>query len=109
MNELNPPNFIKEAIVEGYEIPLEADPPEAYYRHNKSERDKTNQEFLDEDIRSLEKSNAIKRVKKKPKICHPLQVSHPEGRRKRLIMDAARGLNKFVKKRVFEGKNPKSR
>ena len=99
MNELQPPAMIRDAIENGYEIPLLEEPPEASFRHNKSARLKENKEFLDEDIRSLEKSKAIKRVKKRPKICHPLQISAPEGRRKRLIMDASRGLNIYIPKR----------
>ena len=73
--------------------------PAARFRHNRSARMKENKAFLDEDIRMLEKSKAIRRVKRRPKICNPLQVTHPEGRRKRLIMDASRGINKYVKER----------
>ena len=54
---------------------------------------------MDDNIRSLEASGAIKEVRKKPRILNPLQVSHPEGRRKGLIMDASRGINKFVRER----------
>ena len=62
------------------------EPPSAHFRHNRSARDEENKEFIDEDILSLEKSGAIKEVEKKPRILNPLQVSHLEGRRKRLIM-----------------------
>ena len=97
--ELRPPAFILDAIENGYKIPLTGSPPAARFRHNRSARIKENKTFLDDDIRMLEKSKAIRRVKRRPKICNPLQVSHPEGRRKRLIMDASRGINKYVKER----------
>ena len=97
--ELCPPAFILDAIENGYKIPLTGIPPAARFRHNRSARIKENKEFLDNDIRMLERSKAIRRVKRRPKICNPLQVSHPEGRRKRLIMDASRGINKYVKER----------
>ena len=98
-SELKPPAFIMDAIENGYEIPFLEEPPAAFFPHNKSARAKENKKFLDEDIRSLERAKAVKRLQRRPKICNPLQVSHPEGRRKRLIMDASRGINKFVKER----------
>ena len=98
-HELAPPAFILDAVENGYKIPLMQNPPPARFRHNKSARIKENKKFLDEDIRSLERSKAIRKVKRRPKICNPLQVSHPEGRRKRLIMDTSRGLNKYVRER----------
>ena len=88
-NELCPPAFVMEAIENGYKIPLTASPPAARFRHNRSARIRENKAFLDDDIRMLERSKAIRRVKRRPKICNPLQVSHPEGRRKRLIMATA--------------------
>ena len=98
-HELKPPAFVMDEVENGYEMPLMDRPPEARFRHNKSARDKENQKFLDDDIRSLEKSKAIRKTKRRPRICNPLQVSHPEGRRKRLIMDASRGLNKYIRQR----------
>lgn len=95
-DELQPLTFVMDAIENGYTIPFWKEPPDATFKHNRSARDPENKAFLDEDIRSLEKASAVYRVKKKPRICNPLQVSDPEGRRKRLIMDAARGINPFV-------------
>ena len=85
--DLKPTAFVMDAVENGYKIPLTQRPPAARFRHNKSARKKGNKSFLDEDIRSLERSKAIRKVKKRPRICNPLQVSHPEGRRKLLIMD----------------------
>ncbi|TRY80253.1 hypothetical protein TCAL_13568, partial [Tigriopus californicus] len=50
-------------------------------------------------IASLEKSKSVYRVSEKPHLVLPVQVSHPEGRRKRLISNAAQSLNKYIIKR----------
>ena len=73
-----PPSFIMDAIENGYKVPFTKEPPSAHFGHNKSARMKENRSFLDEDIRALERSKAVKRLQRRPKICNPLQVSHPE-------------------------------
>ena len=55
---MKPSGMVKDAIVNGYEIPLISEPEAAHFPHNKSAREKENKQFLDEDIRSLERSKA---------------------------------------------------
>ena len=84
---------------EGYKIPLTSYPPKSRLPHNKSAREAENLDFLDSDIELLEAIGAIKEVLEEPWLCLPLQVSSPEGRKKRTIMDASRSLNKFVREK----------
>ena len=57
--------MIRDAIVNGYNIPLLSWPPEFETRNNSTARDPENREFLDEDIRSLLASGAVYEVSKK--------------------------------------------
>ena len=94
--KLNAPEDVLESLIHGYKIPLFRQPPECELPHNASARDPENAAFLDKDIRNLLAIKAIYKVKKKPWLVLPLQVSHPFGRRKRIIVDASRSLNIYV-------------
>ena len=60
---------------EGYRLPLTEWPPSSYLPNNKSALQAENRELVSETLRSLEKSTAIKRVKKRPWLIIPLQVA----------------------------------
>lgn len=97
--ELRPSPMVWDAICNGYRLPLSEMPPRTHLPNNGSARKEENQEFLDEDILALENSNAISRAKRVPYLILPLQISHPVGRRKRLIVDASQSLNMFLVER----------
>ena len=93
------PDFILKSLQHGYTIPLREFLPEAHLRHNSSGRDPENQDFLDDEFSYLERVGAISEVKKKPHLCHPIQVASPPGRKKRPIVDASRSLNPHIVER----------
>lgn len=91
-----------DVICNGYNIPLVKWPPKAHLENNGSARKKENQEFLDEEVISLNDAGATSEADEEPWLILPLQVSHPEGRRKRIIVDSSQTLNEFVLERKIK-------
>ena len=78
---------------EGYKFPFESIPPESYCRNNKSFLN--NRDFGYAELLRLEALGCITRVTSKPYLVLPLSVVF--SKKLRLVVDASRHLNPFIK------------
>ena len=80
-------------VTNGYSLPFVSIPPRSELPNNRSARDPVNAVFIDHQIEELLAAGAIREVQEKPHLVLPLQVVSPEGRKRRLVVDASRSLN----------------
>jgi hypothetical protein len=81
---------------EGYIPRLTAWPPASALPNNASARDPANFKVIDQKIRKLLQSNAIKKLNYQPHVVAPLQLVFREGKEPRLILDVSRQINDFI-------------
>lgn len=90
---------MRDLILHGYVPSLVSWPPSSDLRDNKSARNPECRSFLSAQIGDLERSKAISKVAKKPWCILPLQVVHRENRSPRLVIDASRQINPYIRHR----------
>ena len=95
---LNAPDFVLNVIKEGYKFPFEATPPASFCRNNKSFYE--HKDFAFQELMRLESLGCIERVDKQPYITLPLSVVF--SKKLRLVVDASRHLNPFLKSRKIK-------
>lgn len=94
-NILCPTDLVRETVRRGYALPFREIPPPSHEPHNKSAREDI--VFVRAEVRRLEKLGCIYKVQKKPHLLLPL--SSVFSKKKRLVVDASRALNPFLKDR----------
>ena len=94
-DELKASEFVLKTISEGYEFPFSEIPPPGEHKNNKSMiREK---DFALAELLRLEKLGCISRVTDIPYLCLPLSVVF--SKKLRLLVDASRHLNPFIRDR----------
>ena len=86
-------DYILSVLQEGYKFPFDAIPPESYCRNNKSFLQ--NRDFGYAELLRLEALGCITRVSSKPYLVLPLSVVF--SKKLRLVVDASRHLNPYIK------------
>lgn len=86
-------------LEEGYKLPFISIPPKSVCSNNKSALQPDNFDFVCQAIENHVEVGAVSEVFEIPDIVMPLQVVAPVGRKKRLITDASRQLNPFLKQK----------
>ena len=86
-------DFISDAIVNGYKVPLYSLPPQSFSHNNRSALDEY--EFVSEAIKVLLDRSLIEKCESPPKVVNPLTVSTQTSEKKRLILDL-RNVNKHI-------------
>ena len=94
-NILKPSNYVLDIIKFGYKLPFASEPPQSFSENNRSAREDT--DFVRAEIFRLESLGCIERVSCKPFIILPLSSIY--SKKKRLVVDASRGLNPYLKDR----------
>ena len=95
INELKPSDFVLDVIVSGYKLPFQEYPPPSFEGNNLSAR--LDSEFVRSEVKRLEKLGCIQKVSERPYIVLPL--SSVFSKKKRVVVDASRALNPFLKHR----------
>ena len=95
INELRPSSFVMDVIKSGYKLPFKEFPPPSFEGNNLSARQDA--EFVRSEVKRLESLGCIERVYEQPYIVLPL--SSVFSKKKRLVIDASRALNPFLKHR----------
>ena len=88
-------DLVKDTIQNGYELPFAELPPDCFEQNNKSARDDS--EFVRNEVYRLEKLGCIIRVDEKPRCVLPL--SSVFSKKKRVVVDASRHLNPYLRHR----------
>ena len=94
-NILKPSNYVLDIIKFGYKLPFASEPPQSFSENNRSAREDT--DFVRAEIFRLESLGCIERVSCKPFIILPLSSIY--SKKKRLVVDASRSLNPYLKDR----------
>ena len=94
-NILKPSNYVLDIIKFGYKLPFASEPPQSFSENNRSAREDT--DFVRAEIFCLESLGCIERVSCKPFIILPLSSIY--SKKKRLVVDASRSLNPYLKDR----------
>jgi hypothetical protein len=94
---LDAPNDVMDIVTKGYRIPFlsKEGPPVSDIPNNRSATSQP--KFVEEELWNLESIGCIKRVKTKPKVIMPLSVVMSN--KLRLLGDASRNLNPYIKER----------
>ena len=92
---LIPTEMVMETVRFGYELPFREIPPPSHEPNNRSAREDLT--FVRAEVKRLEKLGCIYRVEKKPHLLLPL--SSIFSKKKRLVVDASRALNPFIRSR----------
>jgi len=94
---LEAPEFILKWLREGYSLNFFQDtPPKSFLPNNGSALKKEHEQFVDGAVGELEQAGAIYEVQQKPHVVLLLQVVFSGGK-KRIIVDASRQVNQFLK------------
>ena len=97
-DELKASDFVLNVIKEGYKFPFVSAPPASFCKNNKSFYD--HKEFAYHELLRLESLGCIERVTEQPYITLPLSVVF--SKKLRLVVDASRHLNPFLKDRKIK-------
>ena len=95
VNELKPSKYVLDVIEDGYKLPFQEHPPPSFEGNNLSAR--LDAEFINNEVKRLELLGCIERVAERPYIVLPL--SSVFSKKKRLVVDASRALNPFLRHR----------
>ena len=94
-NKVKPSKLVMDVIENKYKLPFISEPPKSFEGNNKSAREDL--EFVKAELLRLEKLGCLKRVDKQPHLVLPL--SSVFSKKKRLVVDASRALNPYLKDR----------
>ena len=78
-------DFILDAIVNGYKVPLYSLPPQSFSHNNRSAS--AEYDFVSEAIKDLLDRSLIEKCESPPRVVNPLTVSVQSSGKKRLILD----------------------
>ena len=92
---LKPSRYVLDIIKFGYKLPFSSEPPRSFSQNNRSARE--DQDFVRAEIFRLESLGCIERVETLPYLILPL--SSVFSKNKRLVVDASRSLNPYLKNR----------
>ena len=93
---LNPTQMVRDTILKGYRLPFKAFPPRSVeFKNNRSAR--LDDSFVRAELNRLCKLGVISKVNYQPHLVLPL--SSVVSKKKRLVVDASRHLNKFLEHR----------
>ena len=95
LNSLKPDSLVRDTILNGYSLPFTEEPPESFEENNRSARN--DMTFVREEIKRLESLGCIVKTVVWPKLVLPL--SSVFSKKKRLVVDASRCLNPFLRTR----------
>ena len=97
-DELKASDFVLNVIKEGYKFPFTSMPPASFCKNNKSFFD--HRDFAYHELLRLESLGCIRRVKEQPFVTLPLSVVF--SKKLRLVVDASRHLNPYLKDRKIK-------
>ena len=96
LETLKPSEYVKNIIQFGYKLPFTSEPPKSFSQNNLSARQ--DEEFVRAEILRLENLDCIERVDSS--LVHiVLPLSSVFSKKKRLVVDASRGLNPYLEDR----------
>ena len=95
IHELRPSSFVLDVIETGYKLPFKENPPPSFEGNNFSAR--RDKDFVRSEVKRLESLGCVEKVFEKPYLVLPL--SSVFSKKKRLVVDASRALNPFLKHR----------
>ena len=95
MNKIKPSQMIKDVIEHKYRLPFSSEPPRSFEGNNKSAREDL--DFVRNELQRAENLGCIKKVNEQPHLVLPL--SSVFSKKKRLVVDASRALNPFLRDR----------
>ena len=95
IHDLKPSSFVVDVIETGYKLPFKEIPPPSFEGNNLSARQ--DKDFVRSEVKRLESLGCVEKVFEKPYLVLPL--SSVFSKKKRLVVDASRALNPFLKHR----------
>lgn len=99
ISALKESRFLQDFLAHGYKIPLFRYPPKVHLPNNDSAKSAEDICIIEKSLKEGTREGLFVEVSKPPHLILPIQVVDRDEKKKRLVIDASRSLNNYIRKR----------